>query len=197
MTSRKLGAALAVLLALSLAGCEVPSPEQKLPQLTYSHLAPYRLNVGRVEISSEYQSPMRDPNVEHIMPVSPEAAIKRWAQDRLQPVGTSGAVRLIIRDARVVEVPLQVDRGIGGLFKSEQTQRYDANIELVLQTLDERNMPRNEIVARTQRSRTVTEGITLNERDRIWFDMVDDMMKDLNAQLDSLIPQYFNEYIVR
>ncbi len=197
MTSRKLGATLAALLALALAGCEVPSPEQKLPQLSYSHLAPYRLNVGRVEIASEYQSPMRDPHVEHVMPVSPEAAIKRWAQDRLRPVGTTGAVRVVIRDARVVEVPLQVDRGIGGLFKSEQAQRYDANVELVLQALDERNMPKNEIVARTQRSRTVTEGITLNQRDRIWFDLVDDMMKDLSAQLDSLIPQYFNEYIVR
>jgi hypothetical protein len=197
MILRKIGAAAAVIAALTVSACEVAPPQQRLPQLTFSHLQPYRLDVGRVEIATEYQAPMRDPNVEHVMPVSPEAAAKRWVQDRLQPVGTSGAVRVVIRDARVVEVPLKTDKGFTGLFKEQQAERYDAALDLAIQVLDERNLPRAEIVARTQRSRTVPEGTTLNERDRIWFGMVEDMMTDLNGQLEGLIPQYLNQYLVQ
>lgn len=197
MIVRKIGAAAAVLLAVAVAGCEVAPPQQRLPQLTYSHLQPFRLDVGRVEVVSEYQSPMRDPHVEHVMPMSPEAAVKRWAQDRLQPLGTAGAVRVVIRDARVVEVPLQTDKGVTGLFKQQQAERYDASLDLALQVLDERNLPGAEIVARSQRSRTVPEGTTLNDRDRVWFGMVEDMMTELNGQLETLIPQYFGKHLMQ
>lgn len=195
MILRKIGAAAAVIAALTVSACEMAPPQQRLPQLTFAHLQPYRLDVGRVEVASEYQAPLRDPNVEHIMPVSPEAAVKRWVQDRLQPVGTTGAVRVLIRDAHVVEVPLQTDKGFTGLFKQQQAERYDAVLDLLVQVLDERNLPRAEIVARTQRSRTVPEGTTLNDRDRVWFDMVEEMMGDLNTQFEGLIPQYFGQYL--
>lgn len=61
-----------------LAACEMPAPQQQVPQLTYSHLKPYQLDVGRLEVVTEYRAPLREPNIEHIMPVSPEAAAKRW-----------------------------------------------------------------------------------------------------------------------
>ena len=197
MILRKIGAAAAVVAALAVSACEVAPPQQRLPQLTFAHLQPYQIDVGRVEVVNEYQSPMRDPNVEHVMPVSPEAAVKRWVQDRLQPVGTTGAVRVVIRDGSVVEVPLKTDKGVTGLFKEQQAERYDATLALLVQVLDERNLPRAEIIARTQRSRTVPEGTTLNERDRVWFGMVEDMMNDLNGQLEGLIPQYFGQYLIQ
>ncbi len=197
MSLRPSGAVAAVLLTLTLGACEVPPPQQALPQLTFAHLQPYRFDVGTVEIVDQYQAPMRDPNVEHVMPLPPAAAVKRWAQDRLQPMGTTGAVRVIIRDASVVEVPLKTDTGLAGLFKQQQAERYDANLELALQVLDERKLAQAEITARSQRSRTMPEGVTLNERDRIWFGMVEDMMQDLNAQLDRLIPQYFGSSLMR
>lgn len=197
MMFRKIGTAAAVVLALSVSGCDTPAPQQRLPQLSFSHLQPFRLNVGRVEVATEYQSPMRDPNVEHVMPLSPEAAVKRWVQDRLQPVGTQNAVRVVIRDASVIEVPLRVEKGVAGMFKEQPSERYDASLEMVIQGLDERNLPRAEIIARSKRSRSVREGITLNERDRVWFEMVEEMMRDLNDQLQGLIPEYMNQFLVR
>jgi hypothetical protein len=63
--------------------------------------------------------------------------------------------------------------------------------------LDDGGSPRAEIVARSARARTVTEGTTLNDRDRIWTDMVVDMMQDTNRQLDGLIPQYLGPFLMR
>lgn len=197
MSLRTVRLCAALLAVLAVGACETAPPQQRLPELSFANQAPYRLNVGRIEVVSEYQSPQQPPHVEHMMPLSPEAAVKRWVQQRLAPMGTSGAVRVVIRNGRVVEVPLQTDRSLTGLFKKEQSEQYDADLQLVIQLLDERNLPTVEIVARSGRSRTVTEGTTLNDRDRIWFDMVAEMMHDLNRQLDSLIPQYLGPHLMR
>ncbi|MBW7849502.1 MAG: hypothetical protein H3C38_03270 [Rhodospirillales bacterium] len=186
----------AALFVSVLAACEMPAPQQQVPQLTYSHLKPYQLDVGRLEVVTEYRAPLREPNIEHIMPVSPEAAAKRWAQDRLQPMGRSGAARFIIRSAPVVEVPLKVDTGVAGLFKKQQEARYDAALEVVFQILDERQFPQAEIVARGARSRTVPEGTTLNQRDRIWYEMTESLMHDLNGQMEGLIGQYMARWLL-
>lgn len=187
----------ALLAVLAIGACQTPPPQQRLPELSFANQAPYRLNVGRVEVVSEFQSPNRPPHIEQMMPLSPEAAVKRWVQQRLAPMGTSGAVRVVIKDARVVEVPLQTDKSVTGLFKKEQSEQYDAHLQLVIQVLDERNLPVAEIIARSNRSRSVAEGTTLNERDRIWYGMVEDMMVDLNRQLDGLIPQYLGPHLMR
>lgn len=186
----------AVLLALAAAACDMPAPQQRLPQLTYSHLTPYRLDVGRLELVDEFRPPMREPNIEHLMPVSPAAAAKRWAQDRLQPMGRDGTARFIVRNAAVTEVPLKVDSGVSGLFKKQQETRYEAGLEVVFQILDERQFPKSEVVARASRSRTVPEGITLNDRDRVWYDMVESLMQDINQQMEGLIGQYMAQSLL-
>lgn len=191
----RLTAAFVALLAVG--GCETAPPQQRLPDLSFSQFAPYRLNVGRVEVVSEFQSSNRPPHIEGMMPLSPEAAVKRWVQQRLAPMGTSGALRVIIKDASVVEQPLQVDKSLTGFFKKEQSEQYDAKLQLAIQVLDDRNLPQAEIVARSNRSRSVAEGTTLNDRDKIWYGMVEDMMLDLNRQLDGLIPQYLGPHLMR
>lgn len=191
----RLTAAFVALLALG--GCAAAPPQQHLPDLSFSQFPPYRLNVGRVEVVSEFQSSNRPPHIEGMMPMSPEAAVKHWVQQRLAPMGTTGAVRIIIKDGSVVEVPLHIDKSLTGLFKKEQSEQYDAHLELVIQVLDERNLPQSEIVARSARSRSVAEGTTLNDRDKIWYGMVEDMMVDLNRQLDGLIPQYLGPHLMR
>lgn len=186
----------AVVLALAVAACDMPAPQQQMPQLTYSHLKAFRLDVGRLELVDEYRPPLRAPNVEHLMPVSPEAAAKRWAQDRLQPMGRAGTARFIIRNAAVTETPLKVDAGVSGLFKKQQETRYEASLEVVFQILDERQFPKSEVVARAARSRTVPEGITLNDRDRVWYDMVEALVQDINQQMDGLVGQYMAPWLL-
>lgn len=197
MTLRPLRFAAALLAILATAACETPPPQQRLPELSFANQAPYRLNVGRIEVVSEFQSPNRPPHIENQVPLSPEAAVKRWVQQRLAPMGTAGALRVTIKDARVVEKSLQMDKSVTGFFKKEQSELYDAHLQLVIQVLDERNQPTAEIHARSARSRSVAEGTTLNDRDRIWYEMVEDMILDLNRQLDGLIPQYLGQYLMR
>jgi len=197
MIARHLRLAAVVLAALSASACQnTKPPMQKLPEISFANLRPFNLDVGQLEIVSEYVSPGRSPNVEHLMPVSPEGAAQRWAQDRLKPMGRSGFARVVIKDARVIEVPLAVDKGFTGAFKKEQEMRYDARLDVAVQILDARHMVVGEAVAAATRSRTVPEGMTLNERDRILYDISESLAKDIDQQMNQLIPNYFGRWLL-
>ena len=130
------------------------------------------------------------------MPVSPEAATVRWAQERLRPMGRSGFARVVIKDAKVVEVPLKVDKSIGGLFKQEQSERYDAALDVAVEIRDERGMVVADVVARATRSKTVPEGASLNERDRVLHEVAESLVRDIDAQMDGLIRSYLSRWVM-
>lgn len=187
---------LALPLALLLFACETPSPVQKLPQISFKDRPQIALDVSRVTVISEYQAPIKDPNVEHLFPTPPEHAVRRWAEDRLKSAGNGGKeARVIIQDASVIETQLSTDKGFKDAFKNEQAQRYDAKLSVAVQIRDDRGMPMAEVSARVSRSQSVGEKITLNEREKIWFEMTDSMMKDIDRELEAQIRQYMPAYI--
>lgn len=195
MFLRRSRVVLALACALALGACENKPPVQKLPEISFADKAPFRIDVGQLEIVPEYVSPAKRPNIEHLMPVSPEAATVRWAQDRLRPIGRSGYARVIIRDAKVIEVPLQVDKGFSGMFKDQQAARFDGSLDVAVQILDERHLPVADVVARATRTKTVAEGASLNERDRVLYEISESMIRDIDSQMDGLIRTYLNRWV--
>ncbi|KIL98215.1 Acyl-CoA synthetases (AMP-forming)/AMP-acid ligases II [Paramagnetospirillum magnetotacticum MS-1] len=196
MIARHFRLVAALVAALTASACQnTKPPMQKLPEISFANLRPFQLDVGQLEIVSEFVATGRSPNIEHLMPVSPEGAAQRWAQDRLKPVGRIGTARVIIKDAKVVEVPLAIDKGLSGAFKKEQELRYDAALDVALQILDQRGMVQGETMARATRSRTVAEGLTLNERDRVLYDISESLAKDIDQQMAQLIQNYLGRWV--
>ncbi|MBI2235411.1 MAG: hypothetical protein HYU60_00375 [Magnetospirillum sp.] len=197
MVARHFRVMAVILATLALPACQdVKPPMQKLPAISFATQRPINLDVGQLEIVPEYQAPGRSPNVEHLMPVSPEGAAIRWAQDRLKPVGTTGYARVTIKDAKVVAIPLKVDKGVSGLFKTEQEERYDASLDVAVEILDQRHLPiGSDVVARANRSRTVPEGMTINQRDRVLYEISESLAKDIDQQLDQLIRTYLARWV--
>lgn len=199
--STRLGASalgLAVLGSGVLAGCASQTPaRQTFPELSYAHLGKRRLDVARIEIVSEYRAPLAPPNIEHQFPIVPEQALRRWAQDRLAAAGTQGRyARFVIQDAAVTDTLLPKTEGVRGAFTTDQTDRYDGTLAAALEIREERgNFINGNAVARVTRSRTTPEGLSINEREKIWFEMVEAMMNDFNAQLDSQINSNLTRYL--
>ncbi len=187
-----------VLLAamVALAGCENSPPIQKLPEISFTNKRTIQLDVGQLEIVPEYSSPGRAPNVEHLMPVSPEGATVRWAQDRLRPMGRSGFARVVIKDAKVIEVPLQTEKGLTGMFKDQQAARFDGSLDVAIQILDDRHMPVADVVARATRTKTVSEEASLNERDRVLYEITESLIRDVDSQMDGLIKTYLSRWVM-
>ena len=180
---------------LALTACSSPPPVQRLPEMTFLYKAPIRLNIARVEVVSEYTAPAARPNIEYDMPVSPEAALRKWAQDRLKPVGKAGILRIVIRKASATETPLKTDESLSGMFKKEQAARVDEALDVSLQMLDEHQFTTAEVTGKSSRSRTEPEGQKLNERDQLLYDMTYDLMRGFDDEIDPNIRTGFNNWL--
>jgi len=180
-----------------LAACSTTVPPGGFPDLAYSHLPPINLAVARVDVVQEYRPPGKKPNVEHLFPVVPALAAERWARDRLKAVGGEGVARVTISRASAVEVPLNRTPGLPGVFTTDQSERYDAVIEIKIDILAGDGREAASVAARAERRRTVPENITLLGREKVWFEMTEAMMNDLNASLERQIQENFGRWLVR
>ena len=144
-----------VLVGLMVAACSSTVTREPIPALTYGHLPPIEVLVARIEVIDEYQSPLREPNVEHTFPTPPAAAFRRWVEDRLRGVGQNNTLRVTIIDASALRVPLPATEGIEGLFTTDQVERIDATVEVLLEIVDNGGLTAASISARTKRSRSM------------------------------------------
>lgn len=184
-----------VSIALLLASC---SPSTQLPEplgLAYLSHKPIRLNVVRVEVEKKYQSTSTPPHVENEFPVPPIAMIQQWVQDRLLPVGKSGYAVVTIDDASVVEVPLKGTKGFKGMFTVDQSEQYDAKLSVKIEIFDEHGKSKGFANARAQGSRTVAENLTLGQRRKVWINMMEKIMNNLDDELERNVRAYLGNSI--
>ncbi len=185
--------AAAVLLA-ALAACETPPPVG-YPEITFIHLPAIGLDVAEVEFVQEYLPPQAPPNVDHLFPVLPSAVARRWAADRVRAVGVSRRARIVLVNAAVTETPLEKTTGLTGVFTTDQAARYDATVEVRIEIIGGRGEALGHARAVARRSRTVPENITLNDRDKVWFDLTEALMRDLDKELELTIRRYLAKFV--
>ena len=92
-------------------------------------------------------------------------------------------------------MPRHCHKVVFGDFTIPQSERYDLNIAVRLQIVDANGRSMASVDASATRSRTVAADATLNDRERVWFDMTEQAMADLNGSLDKSIPQYMRTYL--
>jgi len=185
--------------ALVLAACAAQAPPRgTFPPITFQGSAPIRLDVRDISIVQDYRPPAAAPNVDHLFPVPPLDAALAWGRERLVAAGTTGRrAEYVVRDASVVEVPLKKSGGLKGLVTTEQSERYDARIAVELRLLDDGGRVAGTAEAEAVRSRSVPENITLNEREKVWYEMTREIMTELDGRLEETIRTVFFPYVIQ
>ncbi len=179
----------------ALAACTTPDPEPVYPELSYAHYGQIRLDVRRIEVVRAYEQPAKKPNVEHLFAVSPLSMAERWVNDRLRAAGRAGIARATISRAGVVEVPLKRTTGVRGVFTKDQSERYDGVIEISIRIVGDDGAEKASVMSRAARSRTVAEDVSLIDREKVWFEMTEAMMNDLNASLQRQINEHLRAFV--
>lgn len=187
---------LTLLSCLFLISCvEAKSNFTPVP-LSFTAKGPINVNVGEVKVITNYKSPFARPNVEHEFPTPPEAAIKQWVKDRVYAVGTQGVLEVTIDDASVKEVKLPKTKGLKGLVTNDQDARYDATIKVTVRLYDGVNaMSAAQADVIINRSKSITEKATIEDRERLYDGMTRDMMDTFDTQMNQRFKAYFANYL--
>lgn len=179
-----------------LSGCaKPPPPAPKFPPMSFAGPPPFRLDVAKIEIVSEYKAPAAQPHIEYDMPENPEDAFRAWARDRLKAVGQKGTLRVLIHNASATETPIATDQSLSAMFKKETSAKVDLSLDVALQMLDERQFVIAEVTSKASRSRTEIEGQKLNERDQMLYDLTLDLVKGVSDELTPNIPDAFQRWL--
>ncbi len=183
-------------IVLVLSAC-ASAPVRVLPEITFADSPRIGLDVARIEIVQRYQPTYSDPYVEHLFPREPASVIRRWAEDRLVARGASGTATLVIVNAAVTEEALARDPGLRGLVTIEQSERYQAEFAVRLEIAHPASRSSGTTNALARRSITVPENASLADRERIWFELTENTMRDLDAKFEQEVTTGLPQFLVR
>jgi hypothetical protein len=188
---------LAALALLAIAGCAgQPPPRPTYAQLTYGHLPPFTFEASGVEVVDERAPRTTTRDASDLAPAPPAQALRQWVTDRIKANGRGPrTIRVVIKDGTILEDELPRTEGLRGMFTLDQVQRFTARAELAVEVRGERGFRDAFATASAERSTTVSEKASVNDRERILFSLVEDLMRDLNGRMDENIRAYLSPFL--
>ncbi len=174
-------------------GCKSEHAPPPLPDMTFTRYQPIYLDVANVDIIDEYKSPQQDPNVEHLLSISPSEAMHIWVKDRLKGAGANKSLQIVIKDASIIRHRAETQDALLG---PAPNRRYDARLDIDLRIYGTDAMSEANINVIATQTITLSDSASLDERNRIFYRMVYDLMESANAELEKQTFTYFHKYIL-
>lgn len=198
LDARNVAVAFVSVLVLVLGACQAPPPPRPTyPPIAFQDRAPIRLDVGEISVERAYQPPAAAPNVDHLFPVSLIDSALRWPAERLVAAGAGGfRAEFVVHDASATETLLKRATGLTAIVTKEQAERYDARLAVELRIVDSMGRVVGKAEAEAMRRRSVAEDITINDRDRVWYEMTKDLVAEVDRQLDKTVRTVLQPYVL-
>lgn len=180
---------------LALGACAPTPPPASYATIAFNHLPQYNINVANIVVENQTQANLNGNNIEHLAPVSMLNMAMTWPNQRLIAAGNSGTLTYTILQADIIDTPLQVKDGLTGLFTNQQSTKYDAKLVVKMSAND----PNRQAIANSnmniEKSITVAENVTLNERNQKIYELIESMLGAMNQELDKNIHTYFKNFM--
>ena len=161
------------------------------PPLDFSDRQPASLQVERVAIDSVYLPVGPSP----ALPLHPEEATRALLEQRLRAVGGTDRLQAVILDASVQEEALETTPGVRGFLTTETEARLVGNLKVRVDRLDPTGAVVGSVTTAVTRSRAIPEGVGYAERQRIAYELVRDLVDDLDAGLMANLRESFGGLI--
>jgi hypothetical protein len=193
--ARRLGLFTILVVVLGITGCESTTLEEPYPPLRFTNYPAIELDVANIEVENAYVPPAAPPNVDHLFPVTPLEATNQWIKDRLQAVGAVGRARVVIANAATIATSIETNKNFSGYFINEQAERYAANLEVVVEVLDNAGARVGVAWASSKRVQTVPEDASLSDKDLVWYRMTDSLMTAFDKEMERQIRSKLNRWV--
>jgi len=184
-----------------ISGCSYfsppPPPLAPPPELSFTRYQPIYLDVANIDIVEEYKSPMREPHIEHLLPISPAEGLRSWVKDRLRGAGAEKSMQIVIKDASVISQELPPPEGsVPEVFSDNPNRRYVAKIDIDMRIYGSDAMSEANVNVIATQTMTLNERANVEDRKRAFQRMMYDLMEMANAELEKQIFKHFVRYIM-
>ena len=195
MKNKYLSFVISIMVFMILAACQTNISQQKFPTMTFQNLSQIKLMVNNIKVISKIKIDLTPSNVAHKLPITPEKAIIQWARDCLSIAGNKNTARMIIIDAKAREISLDLDEGLTGIFKNQQSHRFEAIIKARLEIMDDSNNLQAFVTGSAQKSITISEATSMSDRRQIWYNLIEKLMNKFNLVMQKNIKQNLQNYL--
>ena len=104
-------------------------------------------------------------------------------------------LRIEIRSAAVTEVALPKSQSFLSIFNPGERVRLDARVNVALQVINKKGVVRGEATVSSWGSQTVNKGASLSERRVVWFELVRDLMRDVDLKLERSAKDHLSAFM--
>ena len=188
--------AIAAVAAGLVVACSSSYDTFRPPPLDFSGRAPLRLAVERVIVQSAYRPQDTAPYVDNVMPLKPEDAIRQMLEARLIAAGGSGSIQAVILDASVKEEELETKSGLTGLFTTEAAARLEGRFQVQIDRLSATGEVLKSVSTAVTRTSSIAEGVGYAERQKIGYELVRNLVDDLDEGLTTNVRANFADILV-
>jgi hypothetical protein len=178
-----------------LGGCASDYESFVPPRLDFSDRQPLDRAVERVTIESVDRPAGAPPYVDHALPLTPEAATRALLEQRLRAVGGADRLLAVILDASVQEETLPTTAGVRGYLTTESAARLQGNLKVRIDRVNPAGTVTRSISTGVTRTRAIPEGVGYAERQRIAYELVRDLVNDLDAALGANVRESYADLL--
>ena len=165
------------------------------PPLDFSDRAPLRLAVLQVTIQSAYRPRDTPPYVDNLMPLKPEDAIRQLLEARLAATGGPGTIQAVILDASVKEEELKTQGGLRGYFTTEPAARLEGRFQVQVDRLSATGEVLKSVSTAVTRTASIPEDVGYADRQRIGYELVRNLVQDLDEGLTTNVRANFADIL--
>lgn len=180
---------------LCVSACSTTPAAQKnpVPELSFTNISPYHVDVLRVEVENLYQ-PGSDPkDVATSFPVQPDIAVKRYAENRLQAAGQRGGLKFIIEDARIHQRQFEQDNKVVNWMGAGKQDQYEIFLRLKLYYTDDVGLQEGrQGTLNFNRTLTMPASVSLAERELRQLKFLEQLMQDVDASVSKALAERFS-----
>ena len=188
-------AAIAAVATGLVVACSSSYETFRAPPLDFSDRAPLRLAVERVTVESAYRPRDAAPYVDNLMPLRPEDAIRQMLAARLVAAGGPGRVQAVILDASVKEEELETQSGLRGYFTTEPAARLEGRFQVQVDRLSATGEVLKSVSTAVTRTASIPEDVGYAERQKISYELVRDLVDDLDEGLTANVRANFADIL--
>tara|TARA_Y100000996_G_scaffold197082_1_gene154559 strand:- start:207 stop:716 length:510 start_codon:yes stop_codon:yes gene_type:complete len=167
-------------------------------ELNFEHIDSLNLSLSKIEIINKYQPKLSRPNVEHLFKTPPSRLISDYAKSKFLLKGGRNNLQFIIEEASVIETIKETKKILlNNISIKESLINYKCKFRLRIKLKSEKGLTKSYILVSTIIDKTIKSNISLNERDKVFFEINENMILKLDSEINKQARKYFINDIVK